>query len=1045
MAETGGCRDAITTTTLDQLAGQRFWIYTWDAHPATDTSTYFYALPGPMRVAFDYTAYGHLTLVCRNVPQMSWAVRTILQPCGLLNDACAIRMGREGDGYLVTTECSLADLEKKAYLGTPVFFYVQEEYRRRMLYRLLQHNYKIFGIGAMGPYRDAIHCYFDHERRRLGGCFQSRGLFRVSHGNLVFVKEDEDEWPSFRALAFHLHIIRLGSDEIHPSGNSIDDRLVAATFTDYAFPDSLGPPSIIRTWSIAYYPGVSDRYQAHNQTVIVHPTESKAIAQVLEILRTPGPVFVTAHDLISTFYPFLFKRAAFYGILPKKVPPSVVERCCEDCNSSALIECLTPAWILTVDLDLYRDRFCKDKGGHGEERQTFPKMAQMYRTLENGGILENRSSATKSLEEVLEKLKTTTSKVSSIMRAAIRMTSGLTRLADADPEMCLRPHTRTAVTRHLLESQFQSTYTAPLDPLVGETGDRGHSYPARKYAKAGRATSFKGGLVLRPSIGIHRADDTHAIGCWDFRALYPSLMHGMNLQTGFVTCVSKDVPVDGNEYHVLEVDDLKYISVLDIAPISRLCEMLIKRRFCYEKAGQDDMASGLKLLANSIYGLVACRTTKHFDAILPAMITGYGRRLLDLAQQYAIAKDCTVLAGDTDSLFLRVPANIGLNNLSRDFADHFRDLYPNAYMVNLTLKAGYELLVVCSKKKYAGVVKTAEVTSTQMVGLLRRQSQDRTRDLVEQIMDILMAHPLDYGNRVYDHVHNWFDDAIAASDDVVSTLKAKPAKAYKDHTRIPYILSRQYELCHGCPVPTDGMVLPYYVLVPLVPCRIAVCYVGSYDRRLQTIDRTPSVIDNLKCVERLLRIIDDRCTLENVKERYLQVERSRLLGRHIDVGYIVHDLSNVRTPALTLTFKNGGSAVFQEGQMVGWWDRMVVRQRSSGAHLILRAVLHYDEVAVSSPMWVALPAFREKKSFYTLGDIAELFPPHIRSWIRIAFEGHRVDVNDYRQTKAFLHLLYSVSSRESANPPLANPPLWIILLPRVILRKNNKNANDLIL
>lgn len=1066
----------ITTVTLDQLVGQRIWIYAWNNQVnVSDNYTYFYALPGPIRVAFNFTDYGHITLITQNVSQMLWAIHTILQPCGFLVDIKDIQIGEEGEGYLIIRECSLADLEQRAYLGTPVFLYVRDGIQRYRLHTLLQYNYSFFGIRAMGPYRDTIYCYFDHERRRLNGCFFSRGIFQISDDcQLSFVNED---WHSFKALAFNFEICRLNSETNEsdnvPTGDSINDRLVSVTCTEYAFMECTKLPSVIRTWSMVYYPGVAQTDD--DRLVIIHPTESKMIAHVIEILRTPGPTFLTAFKAIDTFYPYLFKRAILYGLLPRSIPATVIAKCCIGADSSSLIHVLTPPWILTVDLTLYCRRFHNDNcngasdgdnsnennsnsNGNHKSEQDYPNktdLAKLYIMLEDRPTPIQSDTLVMVLKRSRDK--TTNIAMSSIMQNAIQVSFGLGQLVDANPEMCLRPESQTMITRHLLESQFQSTFTAPLDPLVGDTGDKGYG-PDRKYAIR-IDTRLKGGLVLPSMIGIHRLDNDHAIGSWDFRALYPSIMHGMNLQTGYVTCISKNIPVDRDKFHVLDdVDNgVRYVSTKDdLAPVGRLCDMLIKRRFHYKTAGYNSLARGLKYITNSIWGLMACRYTKYFDAVVAAMVTSYGRHLLGLARDYAVAEGCTVLAGDTDSLFLQIPTRLGasLDSLTRGFAEYFAKSYPKATLISLDLKARYELLVICCKKKYAGVLRTKEgCTTIQIVGLARQQYEVRnqTRNLVEAVMNTLMDHPINYRNQMYDLINNWFYNTISTMADIhfVNTLNAKPSHTYKNLSYISYIVSRQYEMYNECAIPKNGINIPYYYLVPLVPQKTVVCYVECYNPHLQTVDKTKAIFDNFSCVDRFLQVIDDRCSLKQIQDNYIQLERSRLILLHKEAGYLMYDLSYIKLPNLAMTFKNGRDIFRQEQMNSYWWDRMTKKEKLDGGahhHLILRAVLHYN--TVSHQMWITLPAFQSRDGqtnttpFYMLRDVEILFPPFIRNWIQIVFDchsSHKVNVNDFQQMRAFIHLLYSLLPNKciSSIPPTLSVDMWTILLPHLILQKNH--------
>lgn len=103
----------------------------------------------PVTVFVETSDYNHVVLFTRNLPRATWAAN-FLKRCGLID---YYNTNKDRDGYLVTRESSVADLDAEVYKGIPVFLYVKVRTKCYWLYTLLQSNYYIFGIGALGIYR----------------------------------------------------------------------------------------------------------------------------------------------------------------------------------------------------------------------------------------------------------------------------------------------------------------------------------------------------------------------------------------------------------------------------------------------------------------------------------------------------------------------------------------------------------------------------------------------------------------------------------------------------------------------------------------------------------------------------------------------------------------------------------------------------------------------------------------------------------------------------------------------------------------------------
>lgn len=1030
------------TNSLEELGiGNHVWIYAWD-----EVSGHFYGLipesacTTPVRVRFDASSYDHLVVVTRDVPRLKWAM-TVLRDCGFLDN---FHIG--GEGFLVTREMSLTDLDNERYRGTPAFLYAKKCIRR--LYTLLQYNYHPFGIEALGVYRHTFQCYFDSERRRNKN-FQSRGLFQITGPDtLAFVSGDVWRYcPPYKMLIFDLKTCRVNYGVGAPDGDSLQDRVVMATFREVT-------PTETKTWSVGYWPGKNESIA----TTTFHSTEHETVAHILDILSNINAMFIVGYNTDEYAYHFLFKRAALYGLL--STTTANLSRCCRMVNSSSVARVLIPPWILSIDVALFCKRFFpRDKyvnppsdtleacaeslfGQQTSRVKCPPKLGKTYCRLEN----HDQENALPFFQQVIRHCEDVVSLITDMVRVldVIPITFSLGQLADADPEMCLRSNSNTVIARTFFENHFQATVMAPLDYQTGKRhlGDRGHGYFARKYARLDEVTPLRGGLVLDPQIGVHSSDETRVLRYWDFRSLYPSIMHGLNIQTGFVTRVFEDVEVDDDKYHVLQKGKYLYVSVKTLrAPIGTMCEMLIEQRIHHVNSGHDTLALSLKLLINSIYGLTACQGN-WCDEIVPVMITGYGRHFLRRVEDYAVRCKFDVLAGDTDSVFLSMSRDTSPDDFSCGFMEEFRQSFKEATLVRLDIKGTFRKLIICCKKKYVGLLDDG---SLRLVGLPKRMRIDHywsLRAILKEVLSCVVTHPTDYKKYVRQLIPPWFETQVRSDDDAhfQNTMRIKPLYKYKDQSCIPYLLGHDYERHRGSAITaTGGVVVPYYILVPLVPGKVkqSVCFVEAFDATVQTIDKTQSVVTNFSpSLDNVLKAVDpeegESYGLKRLAGKYLYEERLRLYQRHEVAGYAVYDLSSLPLPALTLL--NPSTVLNDDFNL---WFKLTNRIKEEG-HLILKVILHHNQ---SSDTWLTIPAFRPDttKKFHTLQEIADFFPQVIRPWIHLAFDdasSQVVDVTDFSQMTSFFSLLYSVKNTNNDNPPQ-----WLIVLPHVAIKKKIGDAN----
>ena len=1205
----------------------RLWIYAWDCNENTNI-LYLYALPItnnnnnednnptnlnplpviPIAIQFDASTYNHLVFVTRNKKLAQRAIE-ILHGCGLLEKTRSY-FGSWGEGYLIMRQLSFEELDKKMYLGIPVFIYVRDVFACRKLYAMLQYNYSVFGIEALGIYRNAMDCYFNHRRRESAN-FQSRGLFKIIETNnqlyeLSFVGGDLWTYcPSFTMLLFDLQTSRISnsSDSNNstnhsnptPTGSTLYDRIILATFQKTSV--KIAPPNFTqnqnqktknesglifnnrKTWSVGYYPGWKG--QKREEGVTFYPTEYHTLQCILHYLNCDESILIVGYDTENYLYRFLFKRAAWYGLLPRSVSKISLLRCCGSIEDPLYSSILLAPWIMKIDLKLYRCRFFENNTPSSDSLEAFAQqilnnyksdlqhrqqehrqqlISNLYYKLEGGGVSNDNDDRilTDLLRSRLYKMETITRIVSTI--DIVGLTFSLGQIADAGPDLCLKSHSKIAVVRRFLENNFQSIIIAPMDYQTPERHfkDCGYGYllsgiltrierEKEEREREGGVCQHnwlkhnslnnqnRGGFVLRPDHpGIYRD-----VECWDFKSFYPSIIHSFNLQTGFVTAISKKeikrTPTikNTNKYDILDLDDeILYVSVKktqdnEEAPIGKVCKMLLSRKNEYTKRGLTNLARSIKILLNSIYGLTSCKNDKWRDTLVCTMITAYGRMILDSARKIVVEDGrYKIIAADTDSLFL-TPINTNNNNNNNNnnwyckFNQWVGHLYPQAELICLDYKKTYSLFVICSAKKYVGIVRDFN-DEIEMVGFPNKTlSIDHWNNLRILIQELLNSFVIKTTNNnitnINDFIFEWIIKQInkhETNDEKYyeNIIRIKSSRKYKDRTCLPYILACQYEQfknnnnnngndnnsSHNSIIEKDGIRLAYYRLLSLVPFpnkERCVCYVKTFDCSLQTIDKTQSIIDKYNCIDSFTKAINPNAkSLTNIMQKYVSLERLRLIQLYKKKGYLIYDITNSNNNKHINYLLHPGLNITNLPQIFTRWHRSFdtwykssllveegeIKKRKKGrVFLLLKAVLHHNKHG--NKMWITLPSYKTGTKFMTLSEIQHLFPQWMRQSIYLTFDqtiSQKIDADNFLNMKAFMYLLYvnssstdtdrdasftesdkdelllwSSSSSSSSSSSLTGSPLsprpknntnnnssWLIILPYVAFKKQNKET-----
>jgi DNA polymerase-2 len=149
----------------------------------------------------------------------------------------------------------------------------------------------------------------------------------------------------------------------------------------------------------------------------------------------------------------------------------------------------------------------------------------------------------------------------------------------------------------------------------------------------------QGGHVLEPLTGKHRN-----VWVFDFKSLYPSIIRTFNIDPlSYVETPTQDEPL-------IETPGGAFRRAPAILP--RMLDELFPRRDAAKRAGDNVAGHAIKILMNSMYGVLGTPACRFYNPALANSITGMGKEMLLWSKAWFEAAGFQVLYGDTDSLFV---------------------------------------------------------------------------------------------------------------------------------------------------------------------------------------------------------------------------------------------------------------------------------------------------------------------------------------------------------------------------------------------------------
>ncbi|AUX45304.1 DNA polymerase II [Sorangium cellulosum] len=319
---------------------------------------------------------------------------------------------------------------------------------------------------------------------------------------------------------------------------------------------------------------------------------------------------------------------------------------------------------------------------------------------------------------------------------------------------------------------------------------RGKVAPSVSSEAPDGEVEIAGGLVLDSVPGLYRN-----ILVYDYKSLYPSLIRTFNIDP--LTFVAWDAEESAA---LIRTPGGAAFRRGEPGILPELVARLWDERADARRAGDERGATAIKILMNSLFGVLGSPASRLFSPAVANAITSAGQHVIRLAAEAVRRAGHRVLYGDTDSLFVDSGEPDVARALAR--AEELRALVSESVAAEIERSFGCESRLELefeklytrfllpelrgaaqgSKKRYAGLVVEERGDAIEIVGLeaVRRDASAVARRFQRELLDLVF-----HDRPVAEFVRTFVAELRAGRFDAELTYKKalrKPLDAYTKTT-----------------------------------------------------------------------------------------------------------------------------------------------------------------------------------------------------------------------------------------------------------------------
>ncbi|WP_440053680.1 DNA polymerase II [Pseudoalteromonas sp. T1lg65] len=374
---------------------------------------------------------------------------------------------------------------------------------------------------------------------------------------------------------------------------------------------------------------------------------------------------------------------------------------------------------------------------------------------------------------------------------------------------------RTELTGLELERMGGSVaaFTNLYLPLLHRSG-----YIAPNLGEHGLTFESPGGYVMDSKPGLYKN-----ILVLDFKSLYPSI-----IQTFFIDPMGLIEGLLAPKNAIDGFDDGVFSRTAHHLP--KLVKSLAEARQCAKSSGDMMLSQAIKIIMNSLYGVLGSKGCRFYDPRLSSSITKRGHEIMQQTRIWIEELGYEVIYGDTDSTFVKVPeqfdetkcnevGNTLMKMVNSKWAEYLQQKFNIASCLELEFETHYSPFFmptirgqeVGSKKRYVGRVSSKGSDRLVFKGMETVRS-DWTEIAKEYQQDVIEA--LFNGVDVKRVTQQYIDKIIKGEVDnklIYKKRLGKPLEAYTKNIP-PQVRAAKAALDAGwLHEVKKGMQVPYYL------------------------------------------------------------------------------------------------------------------------------------------------------------------------------------------------------------------------------------------
>lgn len=335
-------------------------------------------------------------------------------------------------------------------------------------------------------------------------------------------------------------------------------------------------------------------------------------------------------------------------------------------------------------------------------------------------------------------------------------------------------------------------------------------FPYEESVERAKDDKYQGATVLNPYRGFYRG---RVVLCGDYQSLYPSIIMGRNI------CYSTEVINDGSDYAHLRTSPSGTTFVDQSARIGLLPkierELMDARAYAKKKEaaetnkGKKSMwhkrQNEIKVVCNSVYGVMAASGGRLPRMELAKAVTSYGRSMIDAAKNIAETQivdqsktpgeSLHVIYGDTDSIFILASPGLATtpkaafdllkvicNKVTQHFAPSPVKLQAEKIMYNL---------IMINKKRYIAAKMEGPDEKPKLlvkgVETARRDNCMMVVDCMNALMDNIVLKGIKEKDKALEPLNNTIKNLLAGKIPMDKLVISKAVTKENYKIRPPHI------------------------------------------------------------------------------------------------------------------------------------------------------------------------------------------------------------------------------------------------------------------